>query len=42
MFEEENVTQKMLLKLFLQSNRGVPQAAEHIAKVQTLFDEIKA
>lgn len=40
-FEEEQVDKKTLLKLFLQSNRGVPQAPEHIAKVQALYDAEK-
>lgn len=36
--EEEQVTEKEILRMFLQANRGVPQAPEHLAKVQALYE----
>lgn len=36
--EEEKVSRKEVLRMFLQSNRGVPQSPEHIAKVQAMYD----
>jgi hypothetical protein len=35
---EEETNDKEILRMFLQSNRGVPQAPEHIAKVQAMYD----
>jgi len=40
MIEEENVNRKEMLELFLQVNRGVPQDASHLAKVQALYDDL--
>lgn len=39
--EEEQITRKERLELFLQVNRGVPQDASHLAKVQKLFNAIQ-
>lgn len=38
---EEETNKKEILRMFLQSNRGVPQQPEHIAKVQALYDAMK-
>lgn len=35
---EDQVTKKDVLRMFLQSNRGVPQSLEHIAKIQAMYD----
>ena len=35
---EEQTNEKEILRMFLQSNRGVPQSPEHIAKVQAMYD----
>ena len=35
---EEQTTEKEVLRMFLQSNRGVPQSPEHIAKIQAMYD----
>ena len=35
---EEQTNKKEILRMFLQSNRGVPQAPEHIAKIQAMYD----
>lgn len=37
---EEQVKEKDVVRMFLQSNRGVPQSAEHLAKVQALYDSM--
>jgi hypothetical protein len=39
--DEDNVTEKEVVRMFLQSNRGVPQAPEHLAKVQALYESMK-
>lgn len=39
---EENVTEKDVVRMFLQNNRGVPQAPEHLAKVQALYESMKS
>lgn len=41
MLSEDDVTDKEVVRLFLQSNRGVPQTAEHLAKVQALYESMK-
>lgn len=41
LIEQEEVTRLDILKMFLQANRGVPQAPEHIAKVQALYEQEK-
>lgn len=38
MFDEDKVTFKQVVKIFLQVNRGVPQTREHLAKIQALYD----
>lgn len=38
--EEEKVSEKDIVRMFLQSNRGVPQSPEHIAKVQALYESM--
>lgn len=38
--EEEKVNEKDIVRMFLQSNRGVPQSPEHIAKVQALYESM--
>ncbi len=38
---EEQTSEKEILRMFLQSNRGVPQAPEHIAKVQAMYDAME-
>lgn len=35
---EEQTNEKEILRMFLQSNRGVPQTPEHIAKIQAMYD----
>lgn len=37
---EEQTTEKEVLRMFLQSNRGVPQTPEHMAKVQQMYDSL--
>lgn len=37
--EEDEITRAETLKMFLQSNRGVPQNAEHLTKVAALYAE---
>jgi hypothetical protein len=36
--DEEQTTDKEILRMFLQANRGVPQSPEHLAKVQAMYD----
>lgn len=38
--EEEKVSEKDIVRMFLQSNRGVPQSPEHIAKVQAMYESM--
>lgn len=40
--EENQITRKELLRLFLQVNRGVPQSQEHLDKVQKLYEQEKS
>ena len=40
LIEEGVVTDKEVVRMFLQSNRGVPQTPEHLAKVQALYDNM--
>lgn len=42
LINEENITKVEILKMFLQANRGVPQTADHLAKVQALYEQEKA
>lgn len=37
--EEDQITRKELLRLFLQVNRGVPQTSEHLERVQKLYEQ---
>ena len=41
LIQEEQVREKDVVRMFLQSNRGVPQSAEHLAKVQALYDSMQ-
>lgn len=41
LLKEEETTQKEIIKLFLQCNRGVSQTSQHLAKVQSLYDSMK-
>lgn len=40
MVDEDNTTEKDVVRMFLQANRGVPQSPEHIVKVQALYDSM--
>lgn len=42
LINEEDISRVEILKLFLQANRGVPQTAKHLAKVQALYEQEKA
>lgn len=39
--DEGSVSEKEVVRMFLQSNRGVPQAPEHLAKVQAFYDSME-
>lgn len=39
--EEEKVSEKEIVRMFLRSNRGVPQTPEHIAKVQAMYESME-
>lgn len=41
LINEEQTTEKEVLRMFLQSNRGVPQQPEHLAEIQALYDAMK-
>lgn len=36
--EEEQITRKEILKMFLQVNRGVPQSQEHLDKIEAMYN----
>jgi len=38
--EEYQVSEKEIVRMFLQANRGVPQTPEHLAKVQALYESM--
>jgi hypothetical protein len=38
--DEEDTTEKEVVRMFLQANRGVPQAPEHVAMVKALYDSM--
>jgi hypothetical protein len=38
--ESDDITEKELLKMFLQANRGVPQSEEHLLKVRNLYEKL--
>lgn len=40
MINEEQTTEKEIVRMFLQANRGVPQTPEHLAKVQQMYDNM--
>lgn len=39
--KEDSVSEKDIIRMFLQSNRGVPQSPEHMANVQALYESMK-
>lgn len=38
--EEEKVSDKDIVRMFLQANRGVPQSPEHVAAIQAMYDQM--
>jgi hypothetical protein len=38
--DEDDTTEKEVIRMFLQSNRGVPQQPEHLAKIQALYNSM--
>lgn len=38
--DEDQTTDKEIIRMFLQANRGVPQTPEHLAVVQSLYDNM--
>jgi hypothetical protein len=39
--EEDKVSEKDIVRMFLQSNRGVPQTPEHLDKVRAMYESMK-